>query len=55
MTAGSNDLPIRLEPEVACPPSTALIIGFQGAAPVLAPTVLNVAIAVRFPGLMTPI
>ena len=47
LTAGNNDLPIRLEPEEACPPATALVVGFQGAALVLAPTVLNVAIAVR--------
>ena len=51
MTAGNNDLPIRLEPEEACPPSTALVVGFQGAALMLAPTVLNVAIAVRSAGL----
>ena len=51
MTAGNNDQPIRLEPDEACPPATALVVGFQGAALVLAPTVLNVAIAVRSAGL----
>ena len=51
MTAGSNELPIRLEPEEACPPATALVVGFQGAALVLAPTVLNVVIAARSSGL----
>ena len=51
MTAGSDEQPIRLEPEEACPPSTALAVGFQGAALVLAPTVLNVAVAVRSSGL----
>ena len=51
MTTGSSDHPIRLEPKEACPPSTALVVGFQGTALVLAPTVLNVAIAVRSAGL----
>ena len=51
LTAGSADQPIRFEPEEACPPSTALVVGFQGAALVLAPTVLNVAVAVRSSGL----
>ena len=51
MTAASADQPIRFEPEEACPPSTALVVGFQGAALVLAPTVLNVAVAVRSSGL----
>ena len=51
MTAGSNGQPIRLEPEEVCPPSTALVVGFQWATLVLAPTVLNVAIAVRSSGL----
>ncbi len=50
-TRGSADQPIRFEPEEACPPSTALVVGFQGAALVLAPTVLNVAVAVRSSGL----
>ena len=35
----------------ACPPTIALLVGFQGAALVLAPTVLNVAIAIRVSGL----
>ena len=43
--------PIRFEPEEACPPTIALLVGFQGAALVLAPTVLNVAIAIRVSGL----
>ncbi len=51
MTAGSAEQPIRLEPEEACPPSIALAVGFQGAVLVLAPTVLNVAIAIRAAGL----
>ncbi len=51
MTAGSDEQPIGFEPEEACPPSTALVVGFQGAALVLAPTVLNVAVAVRSSGL----
>ncbi len=51
MTSGSTDQPIRFEPEEACPPLTALVVGFQGAALILAPTVLNVAIAVRSSGL----
>ncbi len=51
MTAKSAEQPIRFEPEEACPPSTALVVGFQGAAIMLAPTVLNVAVAVRSAGL----
>ena len=51
MTAGSDEQPVRFEPEEACPPSVALLVGFQGAALVLAPTVLNVAIAIRSSGL----
>ena len=51
MTAGSAEQPIRFEPEEPCPPSIALLVGFQGAALVLAPTVLNVAIAIRSAGL----
>ncbi len=51
MTAGSADQPIRFEPEEACPPATALVVGFQGAALILAPTVLNVAVAIRSSGL----
>ncbi len=43
--------PIRFEPEEACPLPVALVVGFQGAALVLAPTVLNVAIAIRSSGL----
>ena len=51
MSASGTDQPIEYEPEEACPPSIALLVGFQGAALVLAPTVLNVAIAVRSSGL----
>ena len=51
MTAGSAEQPIQFEPEEACPPSIALAVGFQGAALVLAPTVLNVAIGIRAAGL----
>ncbi len=51
MAAGSADQSIRFEPDEACPPSVALAVGFQGAALVLAPTVLNVAVAVRSSGL----
>ncbi len=51
MTAASPDQPIRFEPEEAAPPGIALLVGFQGAALVLAPTVLNVAIAIRASGL----
>ena len=51
MTARNAEQPIRFEPEEACPPSVALLVGFQGAALVLAPTVLNVAIAIRSSGL----
>ena len=51
LTVGNAEQPIRYEPEEACPPIIALMVGFQGAALVLAPTVLNVAIAVRSSGL----
>ncbi len=51
MTAGTAEQPIRFEPEEPCPPSIALLVGFQGALLILAPTVLNVAIAVRSSGL----
>ncbi len=51
MTAGSADQPIRFEPEEACSPVTTLLVGFQGAALLLAPTVLNVAVAIRSSGL----
>jgi NCS2 family nucleobase:cation symporter-2/xanthine permease XanP len=51
MTATNAEQPIRFEPEEACPPSIALAVGFQGAALVLAPMVLNVAIAIRAAGL----
>ena len=45
------DESIRFEPEEACPPSIALVVGAQGAMLVLAPMVLNVAIAIRSSGL----
>ena len=51
MTARSEEQPIRFEPEEACPPTVALVVGFQGAALILAPTVLNVVIAIRSSGL----
>ena len=51
MTAGNAEQPIRYEPEEACPPSVTLAVGFQGAALILGPTVLNIAIAVRSTGL----
>ena len=51
MATGNVEQPIRFEPEEACPPSVALVVGFQGAALMLAPTVLNVAIAIRSSGL----
>ena len=51
MTSRSAEQPIQYEPEEGCPPIVALIVGFQGAALVLAPTVLNVAIGFRAAGL----
>ena len=51
MTASNAEQPIRFEPEEACPPSVVLIVGFQGAVLILAPMVLNVAIAIRASGL----
>ena len=51
LTAGSADQPIRFEPEENCSPSIALVVGFQGAALMLAPTALNVAVAIRSSGL----
>ena len=51
MTASNPEQPIRFEPEETCPPSIALLVGFQGAALVLAPTVMHVAIAIRSSGL----
>ena len=51
LTARNADHPIQYEPEEACPPTIALVVGFQGAALVLAPTVLNVAIGFRAAGL----
>ncbi len=51
MSSRNVEQPIRYEPEETCAPSIALLVGFQGAALVLAPTVLNVAIAVRSSGL----
>ena len=51
MTASNAEQPILFEPEEACPHSVTLIVGFQGALLILAPMVLNVAIAVRAAGL----
>ena len=51
LSAGSTEQPVRFEPEEACSPSIALVVGFQGAALVLTPTALNVAVAVRSSGL----
>jgi len=51
MTSRGADPAIQYEPEEACPPTIALTVGFQGAALVLAPTVLNVVIAFRASGL----
>ncbi|WP_419923666.1 uracil-xanthine permease family protein [Candidatus Poriferisocius sp.] len=51
MTSGSREQPIRFEPEESCPPPIALLAGFQGAVLLLAPTVLNTAIAIRSSGL----
>ena len=51
MSARSAEQTIRFEPEEACPPPIVLAVGFQGAVLVLAPTVLNVAIAIRAAGL----
>ena len=51
MTARNEERPLRFEPEEACPPSVVLVVGLQGALLVVAPTVLNVAIAIRSTGL----
>ena len=51
MTVGNAEQPIRFEPEEACPPSVALVVGFQGALLIVAPTVLYVAVAIRSSGL----
>ena len=51
MTSSIEEQPIRFEPEEACPLSVALVVGFQGAVLIVAPTVLNVAIAIRASGL----
>ena len=51
MAERNAEQPIRFEPEEACPPSIALIVGFQGAALVVASTVFNIAIAFRSSGL----
>ena len=50
-TSRNVEQPIRFEPEEPCPPLVALVVGLQGAALMLAPTVLNVAIAIRSSGL----
>ena len=51
MAGNSAEQPIRYEPEEACPLTTSLLVGFQGAVLIVAPTVLNVAIAIRSSGL----
>ena len=51
MAANSAEQPIQFEPEETCPLPTALLVGFQGAVLIVAPTVLNVAIAIRSSGL----
>ncbi|MCY4365793.1 MAG: hypothetical protein OXE17_06195 [Chloroflexi bacterium] len=51
MSATDAEQPILFEPEEACPHSATLIVGFQGALLILAPMVLNVAIAIRASGL----
>ena len=51
MTARRDEQPLQYEPEETCPPTVALMVGFQGAVLVLAPTVLNVVIAFRASGL----
>ena len=51
MAANGTEQPIRFEPEEACPPLTALLVGFQGAALIVAPMVVYVAIAIRASGL----
>ncbi len=51
MTSRIEEQPIQFEPEEACPPATVLLVGFQGAVLIVAPTVLNVAIAIRASGL----
>ena len=51
MTTPKADQPIRIDVDEACPLPTALVVGFQGAALMLAPTVLNVVLAVRSSGL----
>jgi len=50
LTSSIEEQPIRFEPEEACPLSVALVVGFQGAVLIVAPTVLNVAIAIRASG-----
>ena len=51
LTARSAGQPIRFEPEEACSLPVALVTGLQGAVLVLAPTVLNVVVAIRSSGL----
>ena len=51
LAARPDSAPIRFEADEACPPLIALVVGLQGAALVLAPTVLIVAITVRSSGL----
>ena len=51
MADNSAEQLIRFEPEEACPFPTVLLVGLQGAMLIVAPTVLNVAIAIRSSGL----
>jgi len=51
LNRGSPAAPVQYEADQSCPPLVALAVGFQGAALVLAPTVLVVAISIRASGL----
>lgn len=51
MAARPENTNIRFEANEACPPLVALVVGLQGAALVLAPTVLIVVITIRSSGL----
>ncbi|MYE06149.1 MAG: hypothetical protein F4Y04_02830 [Chloroflexi bacterium] len=51
MAIAPDQTSVQYEPEEPCPPLVALVVGLQGAALVLAPTVLIVAISIRASGL----
>ncbi|MYD17131.1 MAG: hypothetical protein F4W99_08295 [Chloroflexi bacterium] len=51
LNRGPPAAPVQYEADQTCPPLVALVVGFQGAALVLAPTVLIVAISIRASGL----